>query len=678
MLIKSSKLTLKLTDDLTRLESLTSGERELLASAQKPLFTVRTRDSKGDAKLFPADEAKISQDGDKLVYDFGEISVALEIKGGDTLEFGFSVDSRELIAEYIDLANVSFVGALRESGGDCAVVSTYNEGMLVENSKAKRGMVDPEYPSQGGYMMYPYMLSAPIQMWLYGNEGILMTVVDPELGPKGLDFASTDDSCEFRTRIFLGNGTGESIKLIWETFEGSWQNGAQLYRARIADRLATLAKAKLPEWYTHDMPLVITYPVRGMHDTDVMNPNKLFPYHNILPTVEELAEKTGCRIMVLLMHWEGTAPWAPPYVWPPYGGAELFRDFMSKLHESGNLLGVYCSGLGFTEQSNLVAEYENKARIENENLKKGFCAAPDGSVPNSNICRAQRSGYDICPANELGKKLLDDALEPLLTSGVDYVQALDQNHGGGMYFCYSKEHGHPAAPGGWMTKASRELLAGWKELCPNTLLGCESAAAEPYVGELRLSDNRYELCYSYGQPIPLYAYLYHSVLHNFMGNQVSAPVERTSENIRLRIAYSFTAGDLITLILNDEKQICYQWGGQWGSTDEREPIIAFCAHLAMWHRKLPELFRDAEMTLPLEFECDKVDVKIDNGQIRKLNSVMSSFWRLGGERVGLFVNYTSEPREVKLASEAKIVTLDGESRGKSFTLAPMTAASVVE
>ena len=86
---------------------------------------------------------------------------------------------------------------------------------------------------------------------------------------------------------------------------------AEIYRRWFEENLPAglkkLSETPLPDWYTKDMPLVVTYPVRGRHDMDIMEPNTLFPYNNVLPYIDEFAEKTGMKIMVLLMHWEGTA-----------------------------------------------------------------------------------------------------------------------------------------------------------------------------------------------------------------------------------------------------------------------------------------------------------------------------------------------------------------------------------
>ena len=133
---------------------------------------------------------------------------------------------------------------------------------------------------------------------------------------------------------------------------------------------------ELPRWY-EDAPIVVSYPVRGLFDTDEITPNKLFPYENAMPFIDELARKTNARIMVLLMHWEGTAPWAPPFVWPPYGGEEALRTFIDKLHAHGHLIGVYLSGIGFTEKSNLM-DYDCTKLIEEGGYKRDFVVSPEG------------------------------------------------------------------------------------------------------------------------------------------------------------------------------------------------------------------------------------------------------------------------------------------------------------
>ena len=199
-----------------------------------------------------------------------------------------------------------------------------------------------------------------------------------------------------------------------------------------------------------------------------------------------------------------------------------------------------------------------------------------------------------------------------------------------------------------MTKASKELLDGWKAICPETLLGCESAAAEPYIEELRLSDNRYELCYSYGKAIPLYAFLYHPYLRNFMGNQVSCPLAYTTELVELRMAYSFLAGDLLTFVLNDDGEIMFHWGMRdFSKTPDREELIAFAAELQSWHKCCPELFRDAEMIKPVGFGTDEIELAKRGGLPSFEDAVISTAWQVGDKRVQLFVNWTHEPRVCK-------------------------------
>ena len=86
--------------------------------------------------------------------------------------------------------------------------------------------------------------------------------------------------------------------------------------------------------------MVLVYPVRGHgRDTGEMTPNCYFPYTNLLPFVDKLHAAIGAPVMALPMHWEGTAPWAPPFVWPPFGGEENFFAFRDALHAGGESAG---------------------------------------------------------------------------------------------------------------------------------------------------------------------------------------------------------------------------------------------------------------------------------------------------------------------------------------------------
>ena len=236
MIINSTNLTLTLSSDYKRLASLSDGDRELLADTQPQLFTLRARRPDGEPVYFSSDEAEITANDECIAYDesviyaFENLRVKLTLGGGDSICWRIAVEnSSDLAVEYIDLARVRLAGRLKRNGGDCAVVSSYNEGLYVDDSAKKSSMTDPEFPSQGGYMMYPYMLSTPMMMWLYGERGILMSVEDKTASPCGLDFCCGDDSTEFRIRLFLGGEPGGDISndvaIRWTRFDGGGMDG---------------------------------------------------------------------------------------------------------------------------------------------------------------------------------------------------------------------------------------------------------------------------------------------------------------------------------------------------------------------------------------------------------------------------------------------------------------------
>jgi hypothetical protein len=351
------------------------------------------------------------------------------------------------------------------------------------------------------------------------------------------------------------------------------------------------------------------------------------------------------------MHWEGSAPWAPPYTMPPFGDAENFWRFRETLREQGDLLGVYCSGFGYSIQSCMIPEYNKQKEFDARGLIRGMCAGPDGEVQISRICRMQRAGYDVCPASEVGKALLHEAYDPLLCADLDYAQILDQNHGGSQYFCYSRDHGHPPAPGAWMTERMQALLTEWNTTAGGMLLGCESAAAEPYIGNLLFSDNRYEINYRMGVSVPFHSYVYHEYLRNFMGNQVSCPFrEEADESLWYRLAYSFAAGDCMTLVLDQDGHVKSRWGKtklDYKYVPDQKSILRLVRNLTAFYREQAKPFLYAgRMIEGRTVKCGTLTfANYDGVSSVTLPEILSTAWESpDGRRAQILVN--PQDREV--------------------------------
>lgn len=639
-----------------------------ITAKESAIFAIRLLDKEGNIIDYTSREAKlVCENGSTAVYsqfpeDFEVTVFVSECDGGFALRFAVKNNTDKIIEhiETLPLILKPFV----KNGGIGKMLFPYNEGLVAEDDDLRAPChlqhLEPTYPTVTSCGLFPNMLCSQFLAYLFEGKGLYIGTHDEKRGPKELDYYAVDEQKNIKVeiRLYSGKTYGEDFAPEYDTvyrfFDGDWMDAADIYKQWFYQHLPEgVKKVKendtLPSWY-YDFPIILTYPVRGYHDMDTMTANELFPYVNILPYVDKFSKATGAKIMVLLMHWEGTAPWAPPFVWPPFGGEEELDKLFDSLKERGHLLGVYCSGFSFTEQSNVLPEYDCKELLKDKETFKAFCAGRDGKVLRSKVCEGQRSGYDICVASDKGKEILNEAYQPLFDKKLDYVQILDQNHGGSQLFCYSKEHNHPPCVGPWMTTEMQTLLNGWNEKAGATLLGCESAASEPFLANLLFSDNRFELTHFIGKAVPLYSYLYHEFVHNFMGNQVCALLP--AESYLYRVAYSFTAGDMPTIVLNPKGKILSFWGQRdLSSLPVEEDVLAFMKNLRAFYMDNKELMCCGNMVKPLPYKTGEITFACDYGRSYTTEEVLTAAYSLDGSTIQIFVNFNKEDKVIEFQGE---------------------------
>ncbi len=655
--------------------SITNNERQLNDGCV-PMFSVKLRQKTGESHIVASTECTfISFEENKALYvsaDF-DIELLLKAENGSLIWRANIKNKTQDLLEWVELMSFSVLGKLKdEVGGKGEIIYPYNEGCKVTNMAYRESMpfryAEPDYPSKGFYSIFPNMISAQFIAYIAGDAGIYLGMHDSERTTKHIDFCYSNEYIKVFMRAFCDVDYGQDYAMPFDSvltvFGGDWYKAADIYRQWFTDNLPKgLQKiadnSNLPAWYT-ESPLVVAYPLRGMHDTDTTN-NGLYPYKNALPFLTEIAEETAGKVMALLMHWEGTAPWAPPYVWPPYGGEKEFASFVDELHKKDMLIGLYCSGLGWTQQSNIDATYHCEKQFETLHIAEYLCSDSNGTL-KSNICSAQRVGYDFCSNCDNTKEIFKTEFDKVCASGVDYLQALDQNHGGGSYFCYSDKHGHTPAPGKWQQIETNKLLASIEK--NGVLFGCESAAAEPFLSQLQFSDNRFELNYYIGTPIPVYAYLFHEYVNNFMGNQICAMLEKRENNYTYRLAYSFTAGDMLTVVMNGDGALLHSWCDYVQPKEkhtDKAIVLQFVKTLNAWRKKGGKQFLCyGKMIAPINVKCGQERFLLEDEKTYLVTDcVLSSAYEYENNRVQFIVNYNLTAVEIEF-NEKYDIYLDSD------------------
>jgi hypothetical protein len=639
---------------------------QLLEPAME-LFSLSLLDGNGNSTMVKSSDfkfsfRKVSETGAVLHYDchavFPKFEVNVAVRGGgDAFYFQAEVKNipDALRLEWIDTPQI-FInnsGKLFWPFYDGCEVSDFSNREDSAWSDYRPVGYTPRRKACGG--LYPGHSQMQFLAYYRDGHGVYFGAHDPKHTPKATEYDYMDEkSTRLSLQTFCGEAENRHYKSGFEyvllPYEGEWMEGCEIYRDWIKTLPEFQKPVERPDWMKNS-PVNLIYPVRGDgDDKGKMQANEYFPYISAMPVVEKYARLFDSQIMSLLMHWEGTAPWAPPYVWPPFGGEEALAAYRDALHKKGHLLGVYCSGTAWTQKS-CINDYSQEERCEKEGLARYMMRGPHGQLEAA-ICNgleSQRLGYDLCLTEDWSRNTICAEVRKLAELDLDYCQFFDQNIGGGAQVCYSPEHHHPSIPGTWQTEAMKSLqdrmIREIKECGSKMILGCEASAATPYVTNLIYNDSRPGAGYGFGRPLPGISFVFHEYMCNFSGNQIS----HQSDPL-YRLAYSFHMGDMLSVVLGKDGKMVMAWGIKWDKPlPEQQPLSDLMRSLNALRKKYPQFLLSGMMIKPFASIEAKKNVLHLSGRDVEIEGVLSSFWQdADGNRIGFATNYLNEKQTVKI------------------------------
>ena len=670
-IFETQEITLELSHVNGSVLSAKRNGYELILPAAEPFFLQLLKENGDQILLKGSDFATFEKEGNVFRYNgctqFPDLVCEIHVRiNGEFICFRNKVTGvpADHAIEWIDSPQVRIFG-------NRSLLVPRHDGIVINDVTVRRKMpkgayhpIGYAYRGRNPGAVFPVNTMMQFMADYDENGGIFIAAFDRKCVYKAMEFeVLEDDSARLSLQTFTGCDFGEDYTTEFDYvitgFSGNWMNAAQIYRDWY-DTHAAPAKP-YPKWL-EDSPVILIYPVLGEgtdHGKYQLHPNCYYPYSSALPYINKYNKAFDSRVMALLMHWEGTAPWAPPYIWPPLGGEDMLADFRDALHKDGNLLGLYASGTAWTQTSS-INDYSMEAVCKEQNLTRHMKRGPHGEI-DANCCNGpqeQRLGYDMCMNEEWPRQEVRNEIKKVASFGVDYCQYFDQNHGGGQHPCYSREHNHAPVPGVEQTQAMQTLMKDIhndiKLLGSEMVLGCESSAAEPFVNYLQLNDARNASMWWQGEPVPAQSFIFHDRSTCFAGNQCATfwqiRYDECPENLLFRLAYSFNAGYLLSVTLKEQGNIHWSWGYEWSnSAPEQESVITLVRNLNKIRKEFPQYLLYGRMEIPEnKVECGTWALKLI-WRDHILPSVLDSCWSSSdGSKIRVLTNYLPYEQKVTL------------------------------
>jgi len=637
---------------------------ERLAAADEA-FTLQFLDGNGLATRLRSSAFKFAPHGNVLVWTHANgLSVTMRV-AADGGEFSFTPEVTGIPSGY---SLEWFDGPQVFIANDRTLYWPFYDGCEVTDFSNREGREWTEYrplgytPRRKAWgSLYPGSCQMQFMAAYKDGHGVYFSAVDPRHTPKGVEYDwMTPNTTRLSLQTFCGDLTAGAWKpgfhYLVKPYNGGWMEACEFYRDWVRTLPGFDKPPARPEW-AYESPINLIYPVQGEgidHGPAPLPPNRYFPFMNVMPEVEKYGRLFDSKLMALIMHWEGTAPWCPPYVWPPLGGEAGLAKLRDALHARGDLLGLYCSGTAWTQTSSING-YSQEKKCREERLERWMMRGPQGQI-DATICNdpvAQRLGYDMCLTEEWPIRTLQDELGKIARFGIDYCQYFDQNIGGGCLLCYAKHHAHPPVPGAWQTDSmlalQKKMFKTIEKANSKMTLGCEACAATPYARNLFYNDSRAGNDLPFGTPVPGVPFVFHEWMSNFSGNQIG----HTSDP-HYRWSRALHYGESFAVILGPDGKLVNAWGVDWSKPlPDQEDLIKLVHNLNEVRKaNLPWLL-EGRMVKPFaRVESAAAVVRQDKYTIRTTD-VLSSFWQApNGLKRAYLSNWRTRPSTADVTFES--------------------------
>ncbi|NLE12508.1 MAG: hypothetical protein GX628_02400 [Clostridiales bacterium] len=686
------------------------GTKLRFSSGHDPLFRLRLLRN-GEFTIVTSSEAgncTKSKSRDIIILRFADfktapgLSVTCSVRhtDDDSLEWGLELsnDSDYTIdlAEYPCISIPSLPDPEKSDGFRVFIPKT--EG--IETYRLAK--IDPvaalkQYSYQS---IYPGVASMQYLAWYNNEKGFYFAAHDISGMPKNIRAYRDENNTYLSMASFPGVLPHTTLSLPYPTVTaltgGGWESSAELYRHFIETSGFPLPKKlavddSLPEWY-RSQPIVVIYPPRSVRGTGYYGPNEFYPYERGMKYINELSDELGgVKIFVFLTYWEGSAPWAPPFNWPPFGDVESFRNYVKMLHNAGHYIGLYGSGLNWTDKS-LLVDYDMTEYRESHNIADTFCVKPDGEY-YPGACGSIRTGHHMCPGVKVTRDIATEQTEKIFAEGVDFFQLFDQDLGGFGCPCYSPYHGHPPVFGAWLTGTTSKLYAKLSEMGGGkAFIGTEDTCADWHMRYLRFNDNRRGFFDMNARAVPAFQYVNHEYVNNFLGNlcgfKANIGLEGNDDWFIYSMAYATANGDLMSFPIKSGGEIHWEWGMDWLTPGpNRADAVACISNYQAFRTGVAEKYLFGgrmERAYPIAVSGEPYIIHcVKNPDLDQTHSyVQTARWRSAdGYEAQVLVSFSRTERTVKLNAHAKrILTADGklpftvEDGITTVKLPPFTAA----